>query len=182
MIETLEFTKMVDRVSVAVSQIPQRAATVALNFTAERFRAQNWVDTRTEVWKRNGRDKRPGRSILVKTSRLKRSPRKIIVTMDYAIIGTNVPYAKVHNDGFKGIVTIRQYRRHAYRSIRETYKTKSGKIRNRTNKVVSSSIIVRSHRRNINIRKNRFMGVSAVQDAQLQRMMVSELTRAIKGT
>lgn len=84
--------------------IPGRAATVAVNFSKDRFRQQNWIDTRTEPWakrKENATQSRRnrGRAVLVKSGRLKRSIRKIYVGSTRAIIGSDVPYAAVHNYG-----------------------------------------------------------------------------------
>jgi phage gpG-like protein len=155
--ETLEFVKLLDRVTKAVNVLPQRAATLAVNFSKERFRSQNWVDHTTEPWtKRKTRDKRKGRAILVDSGRLKNSIRKVVVTNDYAIIGTDVPYAKIHNDGFRGTENVRHHRRNGHS--------------------------VRAHTRRVNMPRRRFIGSSAVLDRQLQRMMTAEITRAIKGT
>jgi phage gpG-like protein len=98
------FVRKMDALSRVYGQIPGRAATVAVNFSKERFRAQNWLDTRTEPWakRKEGRRlarKNKGRAILVKSGRLKRSIRKIYIGSDRAIIGSDVPYAAVHNYG-----------------------------------------------------------------------------------
>lgn len=84
--------------------LPGMAATVAVNFSKDRFRQQNWIDNRTEPWvkrKENAKLARRnrGRAVLVKSSRLKRSIRKIYVGSTRAIIGSDVPYASVHNYG-----------------------------------------------------------------------------------
>jgi phage gpG-like protein len=162
MIETLEYIRMLDRVSMAVSSIPQRAATLAVNFSKERFRAQNWVDTRTEPWpKRQGREKRKVRAILIDSGRLRRSIRKVVVTSNFVIIGTNVPYAQAHNDGFRGEVTVKQHRR--------------------DNRARPGYHLVRSHTKNINLPRRRFIGPSSVLDRQMVRMMTSEIARAMKN-
>lgn len=155
---------MLDRVSRTVDTLPRRAATVAVNFTKDRFKQQNWVDTTTKPWKKRkpvkGESKRSSkRAILVRSGRLRRSPRVIHADSDSAIMGTDVPYAQAHNEGFRGRVNqrVRAHRRNGKK--------------------------VKSHKRtiNLNIPERRFIGDSAVQDARIQRMMTAEIIRAIKG-
>jgi phage gpG-like protein len=161
--ETIEYVRLLDRVSNAVNKLPAIASTEAVNFSKERFRDQNWVDNTTQAWPKRTNDKKPGRAVLVKTARLKRSIRKVSVTSDSAIIGPDVPYAQAHNDGFRGRVkqNVRSHTRH----------TKRGEVQ------------VRSHSRsaNINLPRRRFIGASAILDKRLTRVMTAHLIRAIKG-
>lgn len=166
--ETLEYIQLLDRVSKTVSRLPQVAATEAVNFSKERFRAQNWVDNNTEPWKKRKEVKgessrRAGRAILVNTGRLRRSIRKVSVTQQRAIIGTDVPYAEAHNDGYRGRVK-QNVRSH-------TRRTKRGEVE------------VKAHSRtmNMNLPRRRFIGTSTVLDRRLTRVMTLELIRAIKG-
>lgn len=166
--ETLEYIQMLDRVSKAVDKLPARAATEAVNFSKERFRAQNWVDNTTQPWRKRKvikgeSNRRAGRAVLTDTGRLKRSIRKVRVTKTSATIGTDVPYAQAHNDGYRGRVT--------QRVGAHTRSTRKGTIN------------VKAHTRikNINLPRRRFIGVSAQLDKQLQRMMTLEIRRAING-
>lgn len=180
--ETIEFIRLIDRVTESVKALPQRIATVAVNFSKERFRAQNWVDYTTEPWrKRKTRDKQNGRAILVKSGRLRRSTRKILVTDDCVIVGSDVPDAPAHNNGFRGTVTVKQHQRHQYKASKEKYKTKSGKNRTRTIRVTSGSFTVKSHTRRVNLPRRRFIGPSAVLNNQIQRLITAEITHAVKG-
>lgn len=168
MIETREYILMLDRVSKAIDKLPARAATEAVNFSKERFRAQNWVDNNTQPWKKRKplkgeSNKRAGRAILTDTGRLKRSIRKVSVSNTNAVIGTDVPYAEAHNDGFRGRVNQR-VRAH-------TRKTKRGNINVKTHSRVT----------NMNLPRRKFIGVSQVLDNRITRMMTAEITRAIKG-
>ena len=167
--ETLGYIQMLDRVSKAVDKLPARAATEAVNFSKERFRAQNWIDSHTQPWKRRKAtrgesNRRSGRAILVDTGRLRRSIRKISVTNTSATIGTDVPYAQAHNDGFRGKVNQR-VRAHSR-------KTAKGKTSN-----------VKAHSRtiNINIPRRRFIGSSAQLVKNIERMMTLEIKRAINN-
>lgn len=164
MSELTEYFNLLDRVDRAIDTIPRRAATVAVNFSKERFKQQNWVDTTTKPWKKRkpvrGESKRSSqRAILVRSGRLRRSIRTIHADRESASIGTDVEYAQVHNEGFRGRVSQR-VRAHS----------RNGKD-------------VKAHSRtlNQNIPQRRFIGNSAVQDARIQRMMTVEIIRAIKG-
>ena len=45
--ELTPYFNLLDRVSRVVDTLPRRAATEAVNFSKERFKQQNWVDTTT---------------------------------------------------------------------------------------------------------------------------------------
>ncbi len=99
-----EFAKRINNLNKLYPRLPNLAATIAVKFSKDRFRAQNWVDTRTEPWpkrKENARQKRKNRglAVLVKSGRLKRSIHKIRTTATLAVVGTDVPYAPYHNQG-----------------------------------------------------------------------------------
>lgn len=166
MIETLEFVQLLDRVTNAVKVLPDRAATLAVNFSKDRFRAGNWVNHSTEPWpkRKQGwvKDKRKGRALLVDSARLMRSIRKVRVTSNEAEIGTDVKYASVHNFGFRGQVNqkVRSFER----------RTKRGKT------------TVKAHTRIINqkIPRRQFIGTSAILDGQITRMMTAEITKSFK--
>lgn len=169
--ELSEFDAVTRRVITAIYQLPRRAATVAVNFSKERFRAGNWVDHTTEPWKPRKettwkKPERKGRAILVKSGRLRRSIRIESVTAERAVLATDVPYARAHNEGFKGSVE-QEVKQHERR-----------KPRSRTERVT-----VKSHKRTIkqNIPKRQFIGTSAVLERQLQRMINAELMRTIKN-
>ena len=164
MSELNNYFALLDRVSKTIETLPRRAANEAVNLSKERFKKQNWVDTNTEPWKkrkpiRGESRKRSGRAILTDTARLRRSPRVVYVDGKKAIIGTDVPYADTHNEGFRGRV--------------------KQNVRKHTRKGSS----VKAHTRiiNQNIPQRRFMGNSAILDARIQRIMLSEIVKSMKG-
>lgn len=166
--ETREFILMADRVTKAIDKLPARIATEAVNFSKDRFREQNWTDHHTQPWKRrksvkNETNRRAGRAILIDTGRLRRSIRKVEANNRRIIIGTDVPYAQAHNDGFRGRISQR-VRAH-------TRKTRKGSTAN-----------VKAHSRilNLNIPRRRFIGQSALLDKKLVRLIVLEIKRAAK--
>lgn len=184
-----EFDGTIKAVQRVYHTLPQKAATVAVNFIKRRFIEQNWIDYSTEAWKRRklrGKN-REQRAILTKTGRLRRSIRKGKVTPDYAIIETDVPYARVHNEGFRGTVNVRVHKRNRYKNVKTkegtgVYSVKSRKERQRTRttRETSNTHWVQSHRRRVNMPRRQYMGVSGYMNRDIQRMMTAEFFRALK--
>jgi phage gpG-like protein len=169
--ETREYFAMLDRVAAAANKLPRRAATEAVNFSKERFRKQNWVDYTTQPWKPRKpawqkQSKRRGqRAILIDTGRLRRSIRVVHVDSHRAVIGTDVPWARVHNEGFRGQVK-QNIAAH----------TRSGGVTRKSHRVKSHTRTINQH-----IPQRQFIGASAVLQARLVRLGVSEINKAIKG-
>lgn len=167
--ETLDYMRLLDRVSRTVTTLPRRAAVLAVAFSKQRFRDQAWVDNSTEPWKKRAKGwakasrKRQGRAVLVDTGRLKRSIRTISADANRAVIGTDAPYAQAHNNGFRGRV--------------------SQQVRGFTRKGKRGTQQVRAHSRtrSVNLPRRRFIGASDILDKQITRMMTAEIIRAING-
>lgn len=167
--EMSNYFALLDRVAKVADSLPRRAAREAVNFSNERFRAQNWVDTSTQPWKkrkpaRGESRKRAGRAILVNTARLKRSTRVVYYDKTQAKVANDVEYAAAHNEGFNGNVNqnVRKHQRTSRKGRSHTVKAHSRTIRQR-------------------IPQRRFLGASAVLDARIQRMMIAELVKPMKG-
>lgn len=100
--------RRMDEVEKAYTRLPNEIAAITVKFSKDRFRDQAWLDKTRHPWKERSRT-RPGKkrsqTLLVDKGRLKRSIRKISANMNRIVIGTDVPYAQAHNDGFKGNVT-----------------------------------------------------------------------------
>lgn len=79
------------------TKLIDEAATRAVRFSKERFRQKNWVDAAPQKWKPRQRKGRG--SLLVRSGRLKRSIRILNKTATSVTIGTDVPYARIHNEG-----------------------------------------------------------------------------------
>ena len=79
----------------------------AVNFFKERFKKQDWNDTHSEPWKPRTSplsEKRTGAHLLVQSGRLRRSIRVLRADAHYVSVGTDSPYARIHNEG--GEITI----------------------------------------------------------------------------
>lgn len=144
--------------SQCLTTLPNQIGTVAVNFAKQRFVSQNWHDTTAEPWdprKRNrrGGEKRQKGAILVDSGRLKRSIRIVSTTTATVTIGTDVPYAQIHNDGFDGDQSVRAHSR-----------------KGRT---------VRAHTRHMEMPRRRFLGDSAELTRLLTEFITNELNFAI---
>lgn len=173
-----DFTKKLDAVLAAYKKLPTEVATVAVNFSKDRFRDQAWLDQTKDKWKDLKQPrKRKGRrsqTILVDTGRLKRSIRKIKVSQNEIVIGSDVPYAKLQNDGgeIKKTVKVKahqvkSHRRRAYTRQRDgrTENIKAQKVK---------TYVVKAHARKMNtkIPARRFMG----QSKRLERRLITLIT------
>jgi phage gpG-like protein len=171
--------KILDRVQREAERFPRRAAAVALEFTDKRFREKNWIDKSTKPWKRRkpvkGESrKRSGRGILVDSGRLKNSPRTISVTSKSATIGTDVPYAQVHNEGYKGTVNVPS---HTRGPVRVRSHRRDGK---RIKAHTRDAHQVQSFSRKMNMPQRQFMGESDALNKQIERRLTAELIKAFK--
>jgi phage gpG-like protein len=191
--ETFEFDRSLAQLEAAFRRLPNGVATVAVNFFKERFRAQNWVGDHTEPWKprknsphwaRKG-ERGSRRAILVKTGRLRRSIRKISAMAEQVVIGTDVPYAQIHNEGYRGPIEqqVKAHTRHhttfgitGRRELRTRTRITYGRVR------TGDTSEVRAHTRRIrvNIPRRQFIGQSVALNRQIERFITAELMRALK--
>ena len=158
------FIDKLKKLSKVQNNFINRSAVIAVNFSKERFIQKNWVDKSRQPWEARKRDDRG--SLMVRTGRLKRSIRKIKVGTNFFIIGTDVPYAQIHNDGgtIKKTVTVKAHNRKNTRG-RETSEAK-----------------VQSHNRKINMtfKKRQFIGESAVLMRRIERQLETDIKEAIQ--
>jgi phage gpG-like protein len=89
---TLFFSKF----EMALNQLPIIVGNEVVNYSLEAFERQSWDGA---AWKQRQSKKDTGRSILVKSTRLKRSVRIISSSPSSVIVGSDVPYAAIHNNG-----------------------------------------------------------------------------------
>jgi len=162
-----------------MNKLPARAGVVAVNFSKERFRMKNWVDTKREPWpdisettrrryqSRNQKRKVQG-SLMSRSGRLKRSIRKIYTSQTKIIIGTDVTYARILNDGghIRQSVWVRAHTRTISRGRRKGSQTK-----------------VKAHTRKMNLKipPRRFIGQSAVLMRRIERLIERDLKQALNS-
>ena len=156
----------------------------AVNFFKDSFRRQGFLGDTLEPWKprktntkwgKTPRNK--GRAILIDTGRLRRSIRLISASNLTATIGTDVPYARAHNEGSRlGLIqSVKAFTRK--KNTTATIGTSS-----RTRRVQTGTINVKAHTRRINqnIPRRQFMGQSQYLSKQLNRRLTAELMKALR--
>lgn len=160
------------RLSKLYKLFPDMAAIEAVNFSKERFVRKNWVDKTPKAWKRPNpvptwvpqQWRKKGGSLLIGkgSGRLKRSIRKVTVTRNSVTIGTDVPYAQIHNEG--GVIK---------QNI--TIKAHSRQRKGRSHKV-------REYKRNrkFTIPQRQFLGESAILLRRIERLVEREIKDILK--
>lgn len=160
------------------NEFPAMAVRKAKRFIDGNFRAQGFQGSAFDRWpsiRRKG-------TILVRTGRLRRGTQG--ETSPYqARIFNDVPYARFHNRGFKGTVTVKAHTRASYTAIRVPTGrfTKSGTERTKTMHQITGTTTVRSHTRNVNMPRRQFMPDelhgSPVLENAIQREIIKEINK-----
>ncbi|ODM52204.1 hypothetical protein BFF93_15760 [Elizabethkingia meningoseptica] len=105
--------KKKERLAQTFRDLPAIVGNEVVNFTLENFEKQGWQGDSFEPWEKRknptawGKKDDTGRALLVKSGKLKRSIRIASIQADkvtIAVGGADVPYARVHNEGFKGTI------------------------------------------------------------------------------
>lgn len=165
-----DFNDKIRRLKRVYDNFPEGAGIEAENFFKERFNRKNWVDRTPEPWKANAKPpdwvpiqwrKRRG-SLMVDSGRLKRSIRVIKTTKNSVIVGTDVPYAQIHNEGG----TINQ--------------TLNIKQHTRKRKGRTESVTAHTRKRTIKIPKRQFIGESAILLRRIERYVEREIKEALR--
>lgn len=141
--------------SYANNRYPSVAGNIALRFINGNFRAQGFQGQTFERWQKSKKNKG---TTLVDKGHL-RAANYYTTQPGQTTLKNNMPYAKAHNEGFKGTVTVKAHERNRYSKARTgTGKfTKTGKERMQTVTFKSGSSRVRAHQRRMNIPKRQFM-------------------------
>jgi len=129
----------------------------ATRFFKDRFRKKNWLDATPQPWK--PRKRKDTGSLMTKSGRLKRSVRVLKKTRRSVTIGTDVPYAQIHNEGGYIRETVQVKAHSRKRSGRQTRGT--GKIH------------VKSHSRRMNLKvpPRPFLGESKTLAEKIEQKM-----------
>ncbi len=167
-----DFAAFQKKVEQALTKLPVLAANEARNFFLDSWKRKAWRDTTTEPWKPRAKETRKskGKGILIGTGRLRSSIRVVRADWNSIVVGTDVPYASVHNDGFNGTYT-RTASRHA--KIKGSYK-RLGDEKSKSRKMSIRGV---THQEHQNIPRRRFMGDSAYLNKKIDKLFLDELTK-----
>ncbi|MEY4904607.1 MAG: hypothetical protein RLZZ292_2422 [Bacteroidota bacterium] len=188
---TNTFTTILNRYESFRHKVPTIIGTEAVKFAKSNFVAQGFQNQTVSRWdkraKETDKNKKQTRAILVKTGRLKQSIRITRTTSDSVTIGSEVPYAQIHNEG--GTITatanIRQHRRRV--SSRDRYQARQGKTGKRSSRVhfdksASGISFVSAHTRNINTKlpQRKYIGPSATLNKHIQNAIAANMLKIFR--
>lgn len=158
----------------AVTGLPTVLVNDAVNWTKDNFSRQGFPGKSFDKWKaRDPRsDRNKGRAILIDTGYLKRSIKKIHTGPLSASFGTSAPYARAHNDGFRGTVNVKAHNRVKMgMTVRGMEKKKT----------ITGLGNVKAHQRKMNLPRRRFIGYSPVLQSILRRRAIVHIGRILKS-
>jgi len=176
-IDISDFTRKLDALSNAYSKVPNEVAALAVNFSKERFREQAWLDVTKTKWKPRAQRRKGGakksQTLLVNTGRLKRSIRKIYAHESGVLIGTDVPYAQIQNDGgtISQNVTVKSFNKKSYSRTRK----------GRKETVKAHPVKSHSRKMNLKIPARPFIGESYTLQRRIYLLIASSFARALKS-
>lgn len=84
-------------------KIPRRVAVETQQFFQDRFQEQGWRDQTLDPWK-SRKHKEKGKNILVQSGALQDSIQILQERGGKVVIGTDLPYARIHNEG--GVIEV----------------------------------------------------------------------------
>ncbi|MCL2328453.1 MAG: phage virion morphogenesis protein [Bacteroidetes bacterium] len=161
-----DFARKIDALSKTYKTLPKEIGAEAVKFSKERFVSQSWLDKTKENWKPRKRPRKGkgSNTLLVKTGRLKRSVRVISADETQIIVGSDVPYAQIQNDG--GTIN----------------KSVTVKAHTRKRKTRCDKTTVKAHTRKMNttIPSRRFLGTSYTLEKRITNLITARFMRALK--
>ena len=176
-----EWEKFINR------ELPVIIGREAVNFFKDRFRYGNWIDAGVKMWQKRSdfdlSNVKGNRALLVQTGKLRNSIRVVEQGSNYVVIGSDMPYAQVHNEGFKGTVSVSAHRRKD--KFNNKFKAKAGKEGKKSTKIsweikASGVQFVQTHTRQMNMPQRQFMGASEFLFKRIN-MIVQQRLKEIFG-
>lgn len=144
-----DFGKLGENFGQVKKSLPPVLARIAVEHFKESFENEGFTDRSLIKWEKRDPDPDPGRAILMKSGELRDATHASKETFREIVISNDKPYAKRHNEGFRGIEYVRPHHR----------KTKYGKQQ------------VRGFSRRVEVKQRQFMGYSQVMDDDIEKMI-----------
>ncbi len=188
-IDLTDFTRKIEALSRTYKTLPNEIAAVAVNFSKDRFVNQSWLDKTKENWKlrKRLRKGKGSQTLLVKTGRLKRSIRRIKADESQVIIGSDVPYAKIHNNGgiINKTVAVKAHTRNKMGKVKHgtgvfSIRTRKERTRTKTKKVGDIKVKAHTRKMNITIPQRQFIGESYTLTKRITNLITARFMRALK--
>ncbi|NDC40422.1 MAG: hypothetical protein EBZ77_02570 [Chitinophagia bacterium] len=150
----------------ALRRLPSLLGAEVVRFSMSAFRAQAWEGNPWKPRAANAKNNK-GRAILVKSGRLRRSIRVLRTTTAVVVVGSDVPYAKAHNEGLAETVNVSAH-------------TRRVKVTTAKSKQMSAVRNVRAHNRRMKIPMRRYLGDAPQLRANCRRIVQKEFSTALK--
>ncbi|WP_338813733.1 phage virion morphogenesis protein [Bernardetia sp. Wsw4-3y2] len=139
-------------------------ANEALVFFQDNFRRQGFLDKSLENWKarKPSASRNKGRGILIDSGALRNSLRVVKVNNKSFVIGTNIKYAAIHNQGGK---------------IDARVSVKGHTRRGRTGR---QKVKAHNRKMNLTIPQRKFLGSSYTLRKELEKLFIEEIQDCFK--
>lgn len=160
----------------ANNQFPSKAGNIALRFINGNFRAGGFQGSSFKKWKKSKG------TTLVKTGAL-RSANTYTTQLGQVTLKNNMPYAKVHNEGFKGTINVKAHTRNTYGKTKVgTGKfNKNGSERTKTVTHKTGDNKVKAHTRIVDIPQRQFMPINSNDSPVLNNAIERQVTNDLKN-
>lgn len=166
-------------------RVPLLVGNEAVNFSLDNFRLQGFQGASFIKWpaRKVGwvKDKRPGRALLIKTDALWRSIRIVRLTSEGVTVGSDVKYARAHNEGYRmgHIQTVKAHTRRVT-GIVSVSSIATRKTRSQRAAIGTQTVSAHTRRVDVRIPRRQFMGNSPYLDARIKRVVTLACIREIK--
>lgn len=146
-----------------MTRMPIIVGNEAVNFTLDNFMRQGFLGNTFQRWlsRKQGwkKDNRSRRNVLINTGRLRRSIRIVRTTTNMVVIGSDVPYARAHNEGSRlGVI----------QEVRSFTRKNGSEVKAHTRKV------------NQNLPRRQFIGNSPYLNTRIKRVAAAAIMKDFK--
>lgn len=158
-------------------ELPPIVGEVSVSFFQDNFRRQGFLNQTIEKWKPR-KNKRRG-AILVKSGRLRKDIHRGYTSWNRTVIKTSVPYAKIHNEGFSGIVRVKSHQRTNKKMVGTgVYLIRTKKEKRKKQVTVKN---IEGYSKMVNIPKRQFMGRSRLLDVKVKNVISKEMDKLFRA-
>lgn len=164
-----------------LASLPKKVGAEVVNFALQNFRRQGFLGASVTPWQPR-KSKRSG-SILVKSGKGRRSIRIMQSSLDTVMVGSDLPYMKAHNEGFRGVVRVKAHDRILTTKIKmgSGKFTKMGKERMKTVDKQTGTAHVKEHTMKMNLPKRQILGDSPYLEANIKRLIAAEILKTARN-
>lgn len=169
-----ELRRRTDALKDVLHRAPREVGAIAVNHFKGNFRRQGFDGAKWSPRKKESR-KSIGRAILVRSARLRNSLRVVRADLREIVVGTDAPYARIHNEG--GTI-VQPARSEIFKRNRYVKGRKKGMFA----RGVTTGKGFTYKQRYIKIPKRKFIGESKELTTKVSAWYSTNIKRAIKAT